>query len=136
MLMVVAAAIHADRAGTIAIGLAVAALLAGLWYRPAATLSVLLVIVAIVSSPPPLLFAALSGLSAAAYLVIRHAAGLGIVTTTRPTVLAMIGFTLVGVVATWVPLQLAWLPLLAPPAVVVMFLLVTIPFLRGAARGR
>lgn len=136
MLMVVAAAIHADRAGTIAIGLAVAALLAGLWYRPAGTLSVLLVIAAIVLSPPPLLFAALSGLSAAAYLIIRHAAGLGIVTTTRPTVLAMIGFTLVGVVATWVPLQLAWLPLLAPPAVVVMFLLVTIPFLRGAARGR
>ena len=136
MLMVVAAAIHADRAGTIAIGLAVAALLAGLWYRPVATLSVLLVIVAIVLSPPPLLFAALSGLSAAAYLVIRHAAGLGIVTTTRPTVLAMIGFTLVGAIATWVPLQVAWLPLLAPPAVVAMFLLVTIPFLRGAARGR
>lgn len=131
LLMVTSAAIHADRSGAIAIGLAVAALLTGLRYRSAATFSVLLVIVAMVLSPPPLLFAALSGLSAAAYLVMRHAVGLGVVTTTRATVLAMVGFTVVGVVATSLPLRLPWLPLLAPPAVVVMFLLVTIPFLRG-----
>jgi hypothetical protein len=111
--------------------------LAGLRYRTAATLSVLLVITAIVLSSPPPLFAALSGFSAAAYLVLRHAAGSGggLVTTTRPTVVGMVGLTLVGITATAVPFQLPWLPLLAPPAVVVIFVLVTLPFLRGATRA-
>jgi hypothetical protein len=131
LLMVTAAAVHTDRAGVVAIGVAVVALLAGLRYRGAATLSVLSVIAAIVLSVPPPLFAALSGLSAAAYLVIRHAAGAGVVTTTRPTVIAMVTFTLIGIGATSVPLHLPWLPLVAPPAVVVMFLLAAWPFLRA-----
>jgi hypothetical protein len=131
LLMVTAAAIHVDRAGTIALGVAIAALVVGLRYRAAATLSVLSVIVAIVLSVPQPLFAALSGLSATAYLVIRHGAGAGVVTTTRPTVIAMVTFTLIGVGATTVPLHLPWLPLVAPPAVVVMFLLAAWPFLRG-----
>jgi hypothetical protein len=131
LLMVTAAAIHTNRAGVVAIGVAVVALLAGLRYRPAATLSVLSAIAAIVLSVPPPLFAALSGLSAAAYLVIRHAAGAGVVTTTRPTVIAMVTFTLIGIGATSVPLHLPWLPLVAPPAVVVIFLLAAWPFLRG-----
>jgi hypothetical protein len=131
LLMVTAAAIHTNRAGVVAIGVAVVALLAGLRYRAAATLSVLSAIAAIVLSVPPPLFAALSGLSAAAYLVIRHAAGAGVVTTTRPTVIAMVTFTLIGIGATSVPLHLPWLPLVAPPAVVVIFLLAAWPFLRG-----
>jgi hypothetical protein len=132
-LMVTAAAVQADKAGSIALVLAVVAVLTGLVYRPAATLSVLLVIAAIVLSNPPPLFAAVSGLSAAAYLVLRHAAGPsgGLVTTTRPTVVGMVGMTLVGIAATWVPLRLPWLPLLAPPAVVVIFVLVMLPFVRG-----
>ena len=132
LLMVTAAAIHTNRAGDIAIGIAVVALVVGLRYRSAATLSVLSVIAAIVLSvPPPPLFAALSGLSAAAYLVIRHAAEAAVVTTTRPTVIAMVTFTLIGIGATSMPLHLPWLPLLAPPAVVVIFLLAAWPFLRG-----
>jgi hypothetical protein len=137
LLMVTAAAVQADRPGSVAVALAVAAVLIGLRYRTAATLSVLLVIAAVVLSDPPPLFAVLSGLSAAAYLVLRHAAGPsgGLVTTTIPTVVGMVGFTLVGIAATWVPLRLPWLPLLAPPAIVVIFVLVTLPFFRGAARG-
>jgi hypothetical protein len=132
LLMVTAAAIHTDRAGAVAIGIAVVALVVGLRYRAAATLSVLSVIVAILLSvPPPPLFAALSGLSAAAYLVTRHAVEAGVVTTTRPTVIAMVTFTLIGIGATSVPLHLPWLPLVAPPAVVVIFLLAAWPFLRG-----
>jgi hypothetical protein len=131
LLMVTAAAFHTNRAGGAAIGVAVVALFVGLRYRAAATLSVLSVIAAIVLSVPPPLFAALSGLSAAAYLVILHAAGAGVVTTTRPTVIAMVAFTLVGIGATSVPLHLPWLPLVAPPAVVVTFLLAAWPFLRG-----
>jgi len=131
LLMVTAAAIDTDRAGAVAIGVAVVALLVGLRYRAAATLSVLSVIAAIVLSVPPPLFAALSGLSAAAYLVIRHAADAGVVTTTRPTVIAMVTFTVIGIGATAVPLHLPWLPLVAPPAVVLIFLLAAWPFLRG-----
>jgi hypothetical protein len=132
-LMVTAAAVQADKAGSIALVLAVVAVLTGLVYRATATLSVLLVIATIMLSDPPPLFAAVSGLSAAAYLVLRHAAGppAGLVTTTRPTVIGMVGMTLVGIAATSVPLRLPWLPLLAPPAVVVVFVLVTLPFLRG-----
>lgn len=131
LLMVTAAAINTDRAGAVAIGVAVVALLVGLRYPAAATLSVLSVIAAIVLSVPPPLFAALSGQSAAAYLVIRHAAEAGVVTTTRPTVIAMVTFTVIGIGATSVPLHVPWLPLVAPPAVVLMFLLAAWPFLRG-----
>jgi hypothetical protein len=132
-LMVSAAAVQADKAGSIALVLAAIALLIGLAYRAAATLSVLFVIAAIVLSNPPPLFAAVSGLSAAAYLVLRHAArpSAGLVTTTRPTVVGMVCMTLVGIAATSVPLRLPWLPLLAPPAVVLVFVLVTLPFLRN-----
>ena len=44
-------------------------------FRPAATLAVLLSVATIVLSDPPLVFVALSGLCAAAYLVCRHAVG-------------------------------------------------------------
>ena len=56
----------------------VAALIAvgvGTVFRPAATLAVLLAVTTIVVSDPSVVFVALSGLCAAAYLVCRHAAG-------------------------------------------------------------
>ncbi len=125
LLMVAAAAINADRAAVVTAAVAVGAVLVGLRYRSAATLSVLLVVAVIVLSDPLGLYAALSGLSAAAYLVLRHAASLGVVTTTVPTVLGMVGFTLVGVVATAVPATLPWLPLVAPVAAVAIFVVAT-----------
>ena len=131
-LMVTAAAVQPDKAGSITLGLAAVAVLAGLVYRAAATLCVLLVITAIVMTNPPALFAALSGLSAAAYLVLRHAGS--VVTTTRPTVVGMVGMTFLGIAAALLPLRLPWLPLLAPPAVVVIFVLVMLPFPRGPRR--
>ena len=131
LLMVAAAAIDTDRVGVVAVALAVGALLVGIRYRSAATLSVLVVVVAIVVSDPPALYAALAGLSAAAYLVLRHAASLGVVTTTRPTVIGMVGFTLVGIVATGVPVSLPWLPLVAPVAAVAIFVVAMLPLMRG-----
>jgi hypothetical protein len=133
VLMVTSATVHAGRAGYIALALAVAALLTGLVIRAASTLSVLLVIAAIVLSDPPPLFAGVSGLSAAAYLVLRHAArpSAGLVTTTRPTVVGMVAMTLVGLAATSVPIHLPWFPLLAPPAVVVLFVVVILPLVRS-----
>lgn len=132
VLMLAAAAIGADKAAAMVAGLALAAMLIGLRYLAAATLSVLLVVVVIVMSDPPGLYAALSGLSAAAYLVLRHGASLGVVTTTRPTVVGMVGFTFVGVVATALPPSLPWLPLVAPAGAVALFVVAALPFLRGA----
>jgi hypothetical protein len=131
LLMAAAAAVHADTRGSVAAALGVLAVLFGLRYQAAVTLAVLLVIAAVVLSNPPPLFAALSGLSAAAYLVLRHAADSGVVTTTRPTVIGMVGFTLVGTIATMVPVSVPWLPLAAPLAVVSIFLLVTLPFVHN-----
>jgi hypothetical protein len=66
---------------------------------------------------------ATSGLCAAAYLVLRHTA-----TVTSPTVLGVVGFTAAGLAAASLPFQLPWVPLLAPLAVLVLYVLVTRPF--------
>ena len=130
LLMAAAAAVHANPFGLIAAGLAALAVLVGIQFHTAATVSVLLAVAALVLSAPAPLFAALCGLSAAAYLVVRHAAARpGVVTTTWPTVLGIVGFTFAGAVVTALPLQLPWLPVLAPPAIVAIFALVTWPFL-------
>lgn len=130
-LMCVAAAVDGDRPGLTATALAVAAVVVGIRFRVAAIFAVLFAMTAIVLSEPPTLFAALSGLAAAAYLVLRHGAGdaAGVVTTTWPTVFGMVGFTLVGVVATTAPLSAPWLPLVAPPAVVLVFVLAIAPYI-------
>ncbi|OBG67230.1 hypothetical protein A9X05_11465 [Mycobacterium sp. E3298] len=112
----------------------VAALIAvagGAVYRPAATLAVLLVVATIALSDPPLVFVALSGLCAAAYLVCRHAAGAsaGAVLGSWPTVVGAVGFTFAGLVATAFPLQLPWLPLAAPLAALAVYVLAVRPFL-------
>ena len=123
--MVGAAAVDTRGPALIAAAAAAVAVLAGLYLRAAATAAVLAVVCAIALSEPQPMLAALSGLSAAAYLVLRHA------TITRPTVIGLVGFTAVGVVATTAGTAgLSWLPLLAPVAAVVLFLLLTAPFAR------
>jgi hypothetical protein len=135
LLMVTAAAVYADGLELLAAAIAVGAVLAGLVFRVAATLAVVFAVGLIVASGASPLFAAVSGMAAAAYLVVRHAIGGpggGVtmpITMTRPTSLAIVGFTFVGVVATSVPLQLPWLPLLAPPAAVAMYLIASRAFI-------
>jgi hypothetical protein len=111
---------------------AVAAMVAGMLSRPFATLAVLLTVVAIVLSDPTTTLAAVSGLSAAVYLVLRHAAGSGsgLDGVSAATMVGAVGFTFVGLAATSFPLRLPWLPLLAPLAVFAIYLLATRPFLR------
>ncbi len=116
-LMVVAAA-GPGTPTLIAAALALVAVAAGVFYRPAAVLAVLAAVAALGLSDPPVLSAAVSGLSATAYLVIRHAAGSDVVTTTAPTVTCMLGFTVGAVAAGLLPWRLAWVPLLAPVVVV------------------
>jgi hypothetical protein len=90
---------------------------------------VLFTVRAIALSAPQPVFAALSGLSATAYLVLRHAASSAAVTTTQPTIVGALAFTLAGLVATLIQLQLPWLPLLAPVAVLAIYVIATQPFL-------
>jgi len=125
VLMAAAAAVDARGPGLIAAAAAGVAVLAGLYMRAAATAAVLAVVCAIALSEPQPMLAALSGLSAAAYLVLRHAA------MTLPTMIGLVGFTGIGVVATTAgPTGVSSLPLLAPVAAVVLFLLLTGPFAR------
>jgi hypothetical protein len=100
-------------------------------FRPAATIAVLLLVATVLVSNPSLTFAAWSGLSAAAYLVCRHAVGTpeGAVMWSWPTVVGAVGFAFAGLVATSFPLQLPWLPLAAPLAVLAIYVLATRPFL-------
>ena len=128
LLMAAAAEVQAHGMAFVAGSLAMLAVLAGLRFRPAATVAVLLTLTAIVLSDPSPVFAALSGLSAAAYLVLRHGEPAGVVTATRPTMVAAVGFTFAGVVATSFSPQLPWLPLLAPLAVFGIYVLASRPF--------
>lgn len=124
----------ADGSHGLAVAAWVAALIAvvgGTVFRPGATLAVLLSVVTIALSDPPLVFVALSGLCAAAYLVCRHAVGapVGAVMGSVPTAVGAVGFTFAGWVAASFPLQLPWLPLAAPLAALAVYVLAVRPFL-------
>lgn len=125
VLMVAAAGRPTGSWGLVALALSAAALVAGLFVRPASVAAVLITIGATALGDPVPLLAAVSGLAAAAYLVSRYA-GVA-VTLTVPTVLAMVGFTLVGAAATAVPLQMTGVPLAAPVIMVGILILVAAP---------
>lgn len=101
---------------------------AGMVFRPAATLAVVLVVATIALTDPAPMLVAMSGLAASLYLVLRHA-NARLVTASVPTVVAAAGFTTVGLAAMSFPVRLPWLPLAAPPAVLAIYLLATRPFL-------
>lgn len=132
LVMVAAAVIQADTTALVGAGIAATAVLAGNVFRPAAALAVLITAAVIVVADAPPMLAALSGLSAAGYLVLRHTPS-----TTVPTVVGAVGFTAAALAAASVPVQLPWLPVLAPPAVVLAYVLVIRPFwgLEGSRRG-
>ena len=131
LLMVAAAAVGSQGPAVLTGTFAVVAVGVGIAFRPAATVAALLSVAVIVQSNPSQVLAALSGLFAAAYLVCRHAVGepAGVVLESWPTVVAAAGFSFVGLVATSFPLQLPWLPLVAPLAVLAIYVLATRPFL-------
>jgi hypothetical protein len=110
---------------------ALIAVAVGIVFRRAATVAVLLAAVTVLLSSPPPLFVALSGLCAAAYLVCRHAVGTStlVVLDSWPTALGAVGFTLAGLVATLFPVQLPWLPLVAPLGALLIYLLAIRPFM-------
>ncbi|MCW2629554.1 hypothetical protein [Mycobacterium sp.] len=123
LVMVASAAVQPDGPGLVAAVVAAAAVLAGTVFRPAATIAVLLTVSVIVLADAPPVLTATSGLCAAAYLVLRHTAAV-----TSPTVLGAVGFTAAGLAAASLPMALPWVPLLAPLAVLVLYVVVTRPF--------
>ena len=123
LVMVASAAAGADRPGLVAAAVAAAAVLVGNIFRPAATIAVLLVVAVVALADAPPVLAATSGLCAALFVVLRHAAAV-----TSPTVLGAVGFTAAGLAATSLPIHLPWVPLLAPLAVLVLYVLATRPF--------
>ncbi|OBK23263.1 hypothetical protein A5634_05765 [Mycobacterium asiaticum] len=128
LLMVGAAAIGSDGAALIAAAAAALAVGWGTIFRPAATIAVLLSLAVIIMGDSSQVLAAVSGLCAAVYLVCRHSdADAG--DWRWPTIVAAVGFTLIGLVATSFSLQLPWLPLAAPLAVLAIYVLATRPFL-------
>jgi hypothetical protein len=130
--MVAVAGIGAHGAAGVAAVAAALAVVVALRLRPAATAAVLLTVAVIVLSGTDAALVAISGLFAAFYLVLRHCAAnaAGLSSVSGATAVSAVGFTLVGLVATAFPLQVPWLPLLAPLAAFAVYLLATRPFLR------
>jgi hypothetical protein len=133
LVMVAVVGLGSHGPAVIAATAAMVALAGGILLRPVATLAVLFTVAVITLSEPSATVAAVSGLSAAVYLLLRHAAGggAGLDGVSGASVVGAVGFAFAGLVATAFPLQVPWLPLLAPLAVFAAYLLATRPFLRG-----
>jgi hypothetical protein len=108
--------------------LAGAAVAVGILVRPVAVVAVALTVATVMLADPPPVMAALSGLSAVGYLLVRHATDSPATGVTAPTVAGALGFSVLGLAAASIPLQVVWLPLVAPLAVVAIYVLVTQPF--------
>lgn len=122
-LMVGAAANRADGPALVVAGVAVLAVIASAWWRPAATVAVLLVVATVVFADAAPMHTLLAGLSAAVYLVLRHT------DPTLPTMAFAVGFALAAAVVVVLPVHVPWLPLAAPLALLTAFLLALRPLL-------
>ncbi|BBX07780.1 hypothetical protein [Mycolicibacterium aichiense] len=120
--MIAAASVGADTRTLAAAAVALIAVLAGLYVPAAATPAVLAAMAALVLTEPHPMLAATSGVCAAAYLVLTYAV------LTRATAAGIAGFAAAGALATTVPVDLPWLPLLAPVAAVVAVAVVLSPY--------
>jgi hypothetical protein len=126
--MVAATALVAEGPSLAGAGLAVVAVVFGVRFAGAGTLAVMIsVVVALLSDAPPM-NTALAGLAAAAYLVLRHSSSIESVVTT-PTAVGALGFSAIGLGATVIPASVPWLPLAAPVAVLVSYVIVVKPLL-------
>lgn len=130
LLMVAAAAIGSRGPSLAVVAVAVVVVVVGAGAVGAATFAVGCTVVLLVLSDPPPIVAALAGLGATAYLVLRHSAHVE-ESASWPTVAGAVGFSAVGMAAVLIPVDVAWLPLAAPVAVLAVYLIVTRPYLAG-----
>jgi hypothetical protein len=133
LVMVAAAGFQTVGPALVLAMIAAGTVVAGTVLRVAATAAVLLAAAAIVVSDAPPMPAALAGLSAACYLVLRYTEGgsARVVGASATAMLAALGFTFIGVLAASFPFELPWLPLLAPLAVFGIYVLATRPFFQA-----
>lgn len=128
LLMVAATALVAEGPSLVGAGLAVVAVVFGIRFAGAATLAVMIsVVVALFADAPPM-NTALAGAAAAAYLVLRHSSSIESVAT-APTAVGALGFSAIGLGAAVIPVSVPWLPLAAPVAVLVSYVIVVKPLL-------
>jgi hypothetical protein len=128
LLMVAAGTVQSDGPALVVAALALAAVVVGLVSRVSATVAVVATAAALALSGPSPVIAALAGLAATVYLALRHArAGDTSNSLTVPTLLGALGLSVAAVLGTSVPLALAWVPLVAPLAVVAIYVIVIAP---------
>lgn len=128
LLMVAATALVAEGPSLVGAVLAVIAVLLGIRFAGAATVAVTIsVVVALLAEAPPMSMA-LAGIAAAAYLVLRHSNNVESVAT-APTTVGALCFSAIGLGASVIPVSVPWLPLAAPVAVLVSYVIVVNPLL-------
>jgi hypothetical protein len=128
LLMVAATALVAEGPSLVGAALAVVAVACGIRFAGAATLAVMIsVVVALLADAPPM-STALAGIAAAAYLALRYSSSVESVVT-APTAVGALGFSAIGLGATVIPVSVPWLPLAAPVAVLVSYVIVVKPLL-------
>ncbi|HEX2213139.1 MAG TPA: hypothetical protein VHH12_06735 [Mycobacterium sp.] len=125
LLMVVASTAGATVPAAVAAAAAAIAVVLSVRLPMAATGAVLLTVCTLLLSRPAPMYTALSGLAAAAYLVLRHNRG----RVSVPAMVAAVGFTAVVTLALAAPLAVPWLPLVAPLALFLGYVLALKPFL-------
>lgn len=125
LLMVAAGALRGDQSTLAASVVGVLAVVVGVRFGAAATLAVLATIVALGLADPPPFLAAVAGLAAVGYLVLRHARGGAVLTT--PTVVGAVGLSVVAGLGMAVPSTVPWVPLVAPLAVLLSYVTVVVP---------
>ncbi|WNG90532.1 hypothetical protein C6A87_001120 [Mycobacterium sp. ITM-2016-00317] len=120
--MVAAAAVRADGFALPAAGAALGMVAVSAWVRQVAVAAVLLAVLTVALAEPAPMFTVLAGLAAAMYLVLCHTR------PTLPTVFFAVGFAGAAAVAVLLPVQVPWLPLAAPLALLAVYLLALSPF--------
>ncbi|MEV0250245.1 hypothetical protein AB0H76_26855 [Nocardia sp. NPDC050712] len=104
---------------------AVALVVAGWWFRPAAVAAVLLAAGVLACTDPAVLTAAATGLVATTYLLntATVTAPVGVVPTTVPSVAGAVLFTACATAAAFTPVHLAWAPIAAPILIILLYTL-------------
>lgn len=119
LMMVAAVALQADGPALVAAAVAAAAVVGSVWSARLAVIAVVPAVAALALSDAAPIVAALAGLSATCYLAVRHG-GRGEAVTV-PTMVAVLGASALGILATSIPVELPWAPLAAPLAVLGAF---------------
>jgi hypothetical protein len=128
LLMVAAVTVQSEGPALVTASAALFAVVVGLVSPVAATLAVMTTVVVLALSGPSPALAAVAGVAATAYLALRHAEGHAPTLLSKPTLLGALGLSAVAVLASTVPLTLPWVPLVAPLAVVAIYVVVVAPF--------